>query len=137
MVKLILQRLAQMVLIMAVVSLILFAVFDSDKFKKQLAVNELGGFAVETLSPGDYQAWLEKKGLNVPFYARYAKWVVGIFEGDLGRSFQKNAPVSQLLGHALLNTGKLALCVFALMIPLALATGVIAGIREGKFQDRP
>ena len=46
MVKLILQRLVQMALIMAVVSLVLFAVFDSDKFKKQLAVNELGGFAV-------------------------------------------------------------------------------------------
>ena len=45
MLKLILQRLAQMVLIMAVVSLVLFAVFDSAKFKKQLAVNELGGFA--------------------------------------------------------------------------------------------
>ena len=41
MLKLILQRLAQMILIMAVVSLVLFAVFDSDKFKKQLAVNEL------------------------------------------------------------------------------------------------
>lgn len=136
MLKLILQRLAQMVLIMAIVSLILFAVFDSEKFKKQLAVNELGGFAVETLSQSDYQSWLEKKGLNVPFYARYAKWVVGIFEGDLGKSYQKNAPVSRLLGHALLNTGKLAFWVFALMIPLALITGVVAGIREGKFQDR-
>jgi peptide/nickel transport system permease protein len=125
-----------MVLIMAVVSLILFAVFDSDKFKRQIAVNELGGFAVETLSQADYQAWLEKKGLDVPFYERYAKWVVGMFAGDLGRSFQKNAPVSQLLGRALYNTGKLAFWVFALMIPLALVTGVIAGIREGKFQDR-
>jgi peptide/nickel transport system permease protein len=125
-----------MVLIMAVVSLILFAVFDSDKFKRQIAVNELGGFAVETLSQSDYQAWLEKKGLDVPFYERYAKWVWGIAHGDLGRSFQKNAPVSQLLGRALFNTGKLAFWVFALMIPLALVTGVIAGIREGKFQDR-
>jgi len=136
MLKLILQRLAQMVLIMAVVSLILFAVFDSAKFKRQIAVNELGGFAVETLSQSDYQAWLEKKGLDVPFYERYAKWVWGIAHGDLGRSFQKNAPVSQLLGRALFNTGKLAFWVFALMIPLALVTGVIAGIREGKFQDR-
>lgn len=136
MLKLILQRLAQMVLIMAVVSLILFAVFDSDKFKKQLAVNELGGFAVETLSQADYQRWLEQKGLNVPFYERYAKWVAGIFEGDLGRSYQKNAPVSRLLGRALLNTGKLAFCVFALMVPLALITGVVAGIREGRLQDR-
>ena len=44
MLKLILQRLLQMALIMLVVSLVLFAVFDSPKFKKQLAVSELGGF---------------------------------------------------------------------------------------------
>ena len=81
MLKLILQRLAQMVLIMAVVSLVLFAVFDSAKFKQQLAVNELGGFAVEALTDADYEQWLEKKGLNVPFYERYLKWLGGIVHG--------------------------------------------------------
>jgi peptide/nickel transport system permease protein len=136
MLKLILQRLAQMLLIMAVVSLVLFVVFDSPKFKKQLAVNELGGFAVESLSDADYEAWLEEKGLNVPFYERYAKWVVGIFQGDLGRSYQKNADVGHLLTKALINTGKLAFWVFALMVPLALVCGVFAGIREGSAQDR-
>ena len=136
MVKLILQRLVQMVLIMAVVSFVLFVIFDSPKFKKQLAVNELGGVAVETLTAADYQNWLEKKGLNVPFYERYARWVGGILTGDLGRSYQKSAEVSTLLGRALKNTGILAFWVFAMMIPLSLLTGVIAGIREGSAQDR-
>src|SRR5918997_5437618 len=97
MVKLILQRLLQMALIMAVVSLVLFAVFDSDKFKKQVAVNELGGFAVAALTESDYQRWLDSKGLNVPFYQRYVKWVGDVFQGDFGRSFQKNTEVSSLL----------------------------------------
>ena len=136
MLKLILQRLAQMVLIIAVVSLVLFAVFDSAKFKRQLAVNELGGFAVEALTDADYEQWLENKGLNVPFYERYLKWLGGIVTGDFGRSYQKNADVGFLLGRALLNTGILAFWVFALMIPLALITGVLAGIKEGKVQDR-
>lgn len=136
MLKLILQRLAQMVLIVAVVSLVLFAVFDSAKFKRQLAVNELGGFAVEALTDADYENWLEQKGLNVPFYERYAKWFAGIATGDFGRSFQKNADVGFLLGRALMNTGVLAFWVFALMIPIALVTGVFAGIREGSVQDR-
>ena len=136
MLKLVLQRLLQMALIVAVVSFVLFVVFDSPKFKRQLAVNELGGFAVETLSERDYEAWLENKGLNIPFYERYVKWVGGVFTGDLGRSYQKNADVGYLLGRALLNTGKLAFWVFALMIPIALVTGVLAGIREGSAQDR-
>jgi len=135
-IKLILQRLAQMMLIMAVVSFVLFVVFDSDKFKKQIAVNELGGFAVEALSDSDYDAWLENKGLNVPFYTRYVNWVGNVFQGDLGRSFQKSAEVSTLLGNALLKTGTLAFWTFALMVPLALITGVLSGIREGSAQDR-
>jgi peptide/nickel transport system permease protein len=68
--KLIGQRLLQMALIMIAVSLILFIVFDSPKFKKQLAVSDLGGLAVATLTPSDYEQWLEKKGLNVPIYER-------------------------------------------------------------------
>jgi peptide/nickel transport system permease protein len=136
MLKLIGSRLLQMILIMAVVSLVIFGIFDSDKFKKQIAVAELGGFAVSALSDQDYHAWLDKKGLNVPFYDRYFKWIGGILRGDLGKSFQTNEPVTQLLAERLTNTGILALCVFALMIPLSLTLGVIAGMKEGAFRDR-
>jgi peptide/nickel transport system permease protein len=115
---------------------VLFLIFDSDKFKKQIAVAELGGFAVSALSDVDYQAWLDKKGPNVPFYDRYLKWVGGVVTGDLGRSFEKNEPVGRLLGERLANTGILAFWVFALMIPLSLTLGIIAGMKEGAFRDR-
>lgn len=136
MLKLIGSRLLQMLLIMAVVSLVIFAIFDSSKFKKQIAVAELGGFAVSALSDQDYQAWLDKKGLNVPFYDRYLKWVGGLATGNLGRSFEKNEPVSRLIGERLVNTGILAFWVFALMVPLSLTLGIIAGMKEGAFRDR-
>ncbi len=136
MLKLLLRRLGQMVLIMAVVSFVLFLVFDSDKFKKQIAVNELGGFGVQALTDQEYADWLEKKGLNIPFYERYADWVVNVMHGDFGFSFEKNTAVGPLLGERLLNTGVLAFWVFALMIPIALLTGVVAGMKEGSFQDR-
>ena len=136
MLKLIGNRLLQMLLIMAVVSLVIFAIFDSDKFKRQIAVAELGGFAVSALSDQDYEAWLEKKGLNVPFYERYLKWVGGVVTGDLGRSFEKNEPVTRLLADRLVNTGILAFWVFALMVPLSLTLGIVAGMREGALRDR-
>ena len=136
MLKLIANRLLQMVLIMAVVSALLFLIFDSDKFKKQIAVAELGGFAVSALSDQDYQAWLDKKGLNVPFYQRYVKWVGGILSGDLGKSYQTNEPVSTLVWERLKKTGILGFWVFALMIPLSLTCGIIAGMKEGSLQDR-
>jgi peptide/nickel transport system permease protein len=136
MVKLIASRLLQMVLIMGVVSLMLFFIFDSDKFKKQIAVAELGGFAISALSDQDYNSWLEKKGLNVPFYERYMKWAGGILRGDLGKSYQTNEPVVTLVADRLGKTGILAFWVFALMIPLSLTFGIVAGMKEGSAQDR-
>src|SRR5271170_4560111 len=136
MLKLIGSRLLQMIFIMAIISLILFAIFDSDKFKKQIAVAELGGFAVSALSDKDYQAWLDKKGLNTPFYVRYLNWVGAVLHGDLGKSFEKNEPVAGLIVERLERTGILAFWVFALMIPLSLTFGVVAGMKEGSARDR-
>ncbi len=69
------RRLIQMVLIMAVASLILFLIFDTEDFKKKIAVAELGGFAVSALSEESYQNWLVEKGLDAPFYERFVNWV--------------------------------------------------------------
>jgi len=125
-----------MVLIMATVSLILFALFDSDTFKRQIAVAELGGLAVSALTEADYQAWLERKGLAVPFPERYASWLGNTLLGDFGWSYEKDTAVGPLLWERLGKTGILAGCVFVLMVPLALALGILAGMREGSLQDR-
>lgn len=136
MLKLIARRLAQMLLIMATVSLILFAVFDSDQFKKRIAISELGGFGVATLADEDYQAWLERKGLNEPFLIRYGEWLGNVAQGELGRSLERNVEVSALLGERLQNTAVLAFTVFLIMIPVSLTLGVLAGMDEGSPLDR-
>jgi len=130
------RRLAQMLLIMAFASLILFLIFDTEQFRKKIAVAELGGFAVSALSEDAYQQWLEEKGLDAPFYQRYVGWIGDVLEGNLGQSFEKNTAVGPLLASRLWNTAVLAFWVFALMIPLALVTGVLAGMREGSKTDR-
>jgi peptide/nickel transport system permease protein len=136
MIQIILRRLAQMLLIMFTVSLILFVIFDSDKFKKTIAVQELGGYAVAALSQSDYQAWLDKKGLNVPAPQRYLKWLTDIAHGDLGVSYLRAEPVAQLLWERLAATGILAFWVFALMVPTSLVFGILSGMREGSRLDR-
>jgi peptide/nickel transport system permease protein len=133
---LIIRRLAQMLLIMLSVSLLLFAIFDSDQFRKKVAVAELGGFGVATLSDADYQDWLAKKGLNQPFLARYGEWLNAVVHGDLGRSLEKDVAVSTLLKESLAHSAVLAFFVFLIMIPLALTLGVLAGMKEGSALDR-
>lgn len=136
MIKLIGRRLVQMVLIILVASLLLFLIFDSPQFKKRLAVQELGGFAVSALSESDYNGWLAKRGLDVPFYQRYADWIGNVVTGDLGFSYEKNTDVGPLVLDRLKNTGILAFFVFLLMIPISLTFGVLSGMREGSRLDR-
>ncbi|MGV6875226.1 ABC transporter permease [Pseudochelatococcus sp. B33] len=136
MIRMISARLGQMLLIMAVVTLVLFAIFDSEQFRRQIATAELGGFGVATLSETDYRLWLEQKGLNEPFLSRYVGWVGNVVTGDLGRSMQKNVEVSTLLSERLQATGILAFFVFLFMIPIAMTLGVLAGMREGSLTDR-
>jgi peptide/nickel transport system permease protein len=134
--NLVVRRLAQMLLIMLSVSLLLFAIFDSEQFRKKVAVAELGGFGVATLSDSDYHEWLEKKGLNQPFLSRYGEWLDAVVHGDLGQSLEKDVAVSTLLKESLANTAVLACFVFLIMIPVALTLGVLAGMNEGSALDR-
>ena len=137
MLKLIANRLLQMVLIMGVVSALLFFIFDSDKFKKQIAVAELGGFAVSALSDQDYQAWLEQEGPQRALLRALRQ--MGRRHPDrrsrqvLSRRTSRSRRSSL---ERLKKTGILAFWVFALMIPLSLTFGIIAGMKEGSAQDR-
>ena len=130
MLLLMIRRLASMLLIMAVVSFILFVIFESNKLA--VAGKVLGPYS----SVEQRELWLKQNGYNRPFVARYVEWVGKALRGDFGDSIRFKAPVSDLLWDRLGNTGILALCVFAIMIPLSLLLGVLSGMREGSGLDR-
>src|SRR6201996_436034 len=134
--KLFLKRLAQMLLIMLVVAAVLFVIFDSDQFRHKSAVAELGALGVATLSEADYQAWLERKGFNRPAPVRFARWLADIAHGQLGQSGEKDVAVATLLRDSLAHTAILAFFVFLIMIPVAIALGVLAGMESGSWLDR-
>jgi peptide/nickel transport system permease protein len=130
------RRVLQMFLIMLAVSALLFAIFDTEQFRRKLAVAELGGFGVATLSEPEYQLWLTRNGFEKPFVVRYAEWLGRLARGELGESLEKDVPVATLLRESLTRTAILALFVFVLMIPLALTLGLLAGVHEGTILDR-
>jgi len=134
--QLLIRRLIQMLLIMLVVSALLFAIFDSDQFRRKVAVAELGGLGLATLSADDYHAWLDRRGLNQPFFVRYVAWLDQLGHGDFGQSIEKDVAVSTLLGESLSNTAVLAFFVFLIMVPVSLTLGVLAGMQEGSALDR-
>lgn len=60
----------------------------------------------------------------------------GLLRGDPGVSFFTRRPVAETLAPRIMNTFILAAIAFVIVMPLALALGLIAGLNEGKLTDR-
>lgn len=87
-------------------------------------------------SPEAVQAVTEQFGLDLPPWQQYLNWVLGMLQGDFGRSLQFRQDVSQVIGDRLPVT--LGLVVMAgLMIAIAgLSAGVVAALNRGRLADR-
>lgn len=130
MARLILRRFGLMVLIMLVVSFILFVMNEGDP--ERVARGVLGPYAQQQ----QLEMWIERHGYDRSIPVRYVDWIGSVMTGDFGVSVQYKRPVNEFFWERLGNTGILAGLTFAVMVPLGLLFGVLAGIKEGKLQDR-
>jgi peptide/nickel transport system permease protein len=124
------KRLGQMALTMLIVSLLVFLLLELTP--GNVATKVLGPYS----SQEQRQIWLEENGYNRPVYIRYFAWLGNFVSGDLGQSVRYKTPVNDILWDRLGNTAILGGLTFLVMIPLSLALGVLAGMREGSLQDR-
>ena len=127
---LIFKRIGFMVITMLIVSMLLFLLLEFDK--EGVAVRVLGPYSSEE----QRAIWLEDNGYNDPLYVRYFSWLGRFASGDFGESVRFKVPVSEVMWPRLWNTAILGFWVFAVMIPLSLALGILAGMREGSKLDR-
>ena len=75
-------------------------------------------------------------GTDKPILVQYWNWISGLLHGDLGTSLSYRLPVSELIGPALLHSLKLAALAFVMVVPLAIAGGVIAALKRDRLTDR-
>ena len=75
-------------------------------------------------------------GLDRPLPVQYANWLGRAVQGDLGRSFSSNMPVSELLADRLRNSAILLAGSLLIAIPLGIAVGLISAIRRDSRFDR-
>ncbi|HEX9521214.1 MAG TPA: ABC transporter permease [Streptosporangiaceae bacterium] len=92
----------------------------------------LGPFAAQSA----VKALDRSLGLDRPLLTQYWSWATGIAHGDLGISYQFQAPVSSFLGPALVLSLKLAAVAFVLVVPLSIVGGVVAAMNRGRAVDR-
>jgi ABC-type dipeptide/oligopeptide/nickel transport system permease component len=77
----------------------------------------------------------EQLGLNDPFLVRFGRFIGGAVQGDLGKSFQQNRPVTRILLENTAPTVRLALLAVALATVLGVLVGVAAAVRRGSWTD--
>jgi len=77
----------------------------------------------------------EQLGLNLPFYEQYLRYLKGLVQGDLGRSYLQKTEVAALIWSRL--PASLLLMAGAIFSELAigLTMGVIAATRRGSRTD--
>ncbi len=84
----------------------------------------------QSVDPAEIEALRARYGLGQPWYVRYAKWMQGILQGDLGRSLEWNQPVARLIGQRLPWTMTISLAGLILQYLLAIPIGTYSATHQ-------
>lgn len=74
-------------------------------------------------------------GLDQPIYVQYFKWIGKAVQGDLGGSFQYQAPVADLIIERLPLTLALSFGSMLIIYMIAIPIGILAAVRQYSLWD--
>jgi peptide/nickel transport system permease protein len=119
-----------MILTLWILSLIVF--FAGQILPGDPGRSILGPFAAKSA----VQALDTQLGVNKPLLTRYVSWIGGLLHGNMGTSYSYQSAVEPFVRAALINSAKLALLAFVVVVPLGILGGVIAALNAGRWVDR-
>jgi peptide/nickel transport system permease protein len=125
----IVKRLLGIIAILAVMSVLVFAI------TQVMPGNVANVLAGQFADPSTVAAIEERLGLNDPAYVQYWRWASGILTGNLGDSIIMERPVGPLIWEAFLSSAVLASISFVLVAIFGILLGVVAAIRSNKLAD--
>ncbi len=85
--------------------------------------------------PGEVARMRNALGLDRPPHVRYFEWLGGVFQGDLGRSWITNRPVSATILERLPRTIELCLAGFLFSVAIGLPLGIVAALKRKTKTD--
>ncbi len=124
-----LRRLLQSLLILLGVSFITFVllyVLPADPVR-QIAGRSATAQTVENIR--------RELGLDQPFVVQYARYLAGMVQGDLGRSYLQKTEVAELIASRLPATLLLMLGAIVCELAIGLTMGIFAALRRGSTLD--
>lgn len=125
-----LRRIVQAVLILLGVSFITFFllyVLPADPVR-QIAGRSATAATVENIR--------QQLGLDQPFIVQYGRYLAGLVQGDLGRSYLQKTEVAELIASRLPATLQLMLAGIAAELVLGLGMGIAAALLRGRVADQ-
>ncbi|WP_409330144.1 ABC transporter permease [Trujillonella humicola] len=125
-----LRRTGQSVVVLAGVSVLVFAIIhlvDGDPIRRALGTR----FSQET-----YDALRERSGLDLPLVQQYFRWAGNALTGDLGVSFRSGQPVTGLILERLPATLALAGTAILVALLIAIPLGTVSALRPRSLVDR-
>jgi peptide/nickel transport system permease protein len=112
-------------------------------------LSTLFAFSLLRLFPGDAadavipfgteqqrEQFREDNGLDEPFLSQYLSWLGNLVQGDLGKDYQSNTPVSDKLEAALPVSLQLMLYAQIIALVIAIPLGVLTAYRANTATDR-
>lgn len=77
-----------------------------------------------------------KLGLNQPIYVQYWKFIVNLFQGNLGFSYRNNLPVTQIISSRVPATLSLVIGGVLIWLGIGVPIGIASARRPGSLRDR-
>lgn len=124
MIAFLLQRLAGAILVVAAMSLIVFAGVYAIGNPIDVLINPAA-------DPVTREETIARYGLDRPFWEQYGLFVGSLLSGDFGRSFVFGEPALGLILSKLPATLELAVAAMAIAIGLGIPLGAYAGLNPG------
>ncbi|MDB9698220.1 ABC transporter permease [Planktomarina temperata] len=123
------RRLAQSILVMAIVSAVSFSLFN---FVGDPVNNMVGQDATREQRIGIRQ----QLGLDDPILSQYARFLGNTLQGDFGMSYRIKRPVDQLILERLPATLELVFVSAVIALVVGIGLGVYTGIRRHSWISR-
>jgi peptide/nickel transport system permease protein len=131
--KYIVKRILLSVLILAGVSLLMYALLrlmPGSYVEQKFTLNPNS-----EISPERIEKMKDLYGLNDPVIVGYFKWVIKALQGDFGMSFQFDAPVMEVIGDNMWISFLLTLIALIIYYPLGILLGVRAAVKQYSIFD--
>ncbi|MCL2490462.1 MAG: ABC transporter permease [Propionibacteriaceae bacterium] len=124
------KRLAQAVLVILLVTLIVFTLMH-------IAMPNGPGAGVLGLqaTADQIDKYNHDHGFDLPVWQQYLNYLVQIFHGDFGESFQLNMTVGMAIGIRLPKTILLSVICIIVALVVAIPMGIFQATRRGKVSD--